>query len=207
MISQIEGKIASLSMTDKFIELEVEIKSGLTYAVFIPSRVYPDLNLAEGQDIHLFTYLQIRENEWSIYGFSNKSEREFFKQLIGISGIGPKVAVAMLSTYPLEELQRLISEGDFTQLSKVSGLGPKGAKKIVLELQGQLIESSMDGNTASVDVDDQIMRDLKAVLSKLGFAGEELKSMLESAKTWVDENGIADIEELVKYVLSERESE
>jgi Holliday junction DNA helicase RuvA len=91
-----------------------------------------------GQEIEIFTHLHVREDLLDLYGFDTREERDFFEQLIGISGIGPKGAMGVLSAGPLDLLKKGIASGDTSVLTRVSGIGQKTAQRIIMELKDKL---------------------------------------------------------------------
>jgi Holliday junction DNA helicase RuvA len=91
-----------------------------------------------GQELQLLTYLHVREDQLSLYGFANEEERGLFLLLLGVNGIGPRLALTLLSSAPLDELERAIAAGDEAALRKLPGLGPKTAARLVVELQGKV---------------------------------------------------------------------
>lgn len=106
------------------------------YQVFLPanslSKVHP------GEDVELFTHLAIRENAHELYGFFSGNECRFFEQLLTISGIGPKSAIAILSIASMEDIQRAIVHGDPGLLMRVSGIGKKTAERVIMELKSKI---------------------------------------------------------------------
>jgi len=198
MISRIRGKVVSFVSGTKFNVVEISISSGLTYEIFVPVNYNFDIGL----DILLSTYLYVREDMWNLYGFMDHEQKEIFSKLINVSGIGPKVAIAILGTYKLDELRDIIAQSDITRLSKVSGLGNKGAKKIILELQGELVDDSQSEKDLS---GNQLYKELKEVLMKLGFSGDDLKRLLKKGENLLHNNdkSIDGIEDLVAKVLEE----
>lgn len=196
MITFIKGEVTRFVPRDTYTEVEVLLNSGLGYQVLATNRAILLGEVAVGEEISMHTSFQVREDSQVLYGFTSIRERDFFETLIGISGIGPKIGIAILSTYTLEEIKALLEKGDFKGLSKVSGLGPKGAKKIILELQGVLELGDEAGEST------QILSELRDVLTTLGFSGSELDAMLEKAGGMGEEHD--SIEKLVQAVLQNR---
>jgi len=134
MISYITGTVLKTSISkDSYIDIQTD--SGLGYRVHIPSSY---MIPSKGEKYYLYTHLHVREDAHQLYGFEKEDERDFFEQLISVSGIGPKIALAILSTFSRSDLEEIIVEGDARGLSKVQGLGLKGAQKIILELRGRV---------------------------------------------------------------------
>ena len=177
---------------DSYIDLLTKI--GIAYRVHIPQNFAP---IEKNQQLSLYTHFHVREDMQSLFGFETEEERDFFEELITVSGVGPKIALAVLSTYKKDDLEKIILEGDAKKLSKVSGLGSKGAQKIILELRGK-IDFDKDGKVSSAK-----SRDLKNALKVLGYAGETLNDKVDLGEKILDKDEGIEIEDLIKRVLSE----
>ncbi|MCD4756230.1 Holliday junction branch migration protein RuvA, partial [bacterium] len=175
--------------------IDILISSGVGYRVFVPTNTKV---LPVKSDIKIYTSFQVRQDNQTLYGFEKESDRDFFEQLIGVSGIGPRIGLAILSTYPQEELEGIILEGDSRKLSKVLGLGIKGAQKIILELRGKIDFKDEDKQS----IESKRIKEFKDAMRALGFSGESLKLYVKKAEKILD-GGMLEIEELLKKVLSE----
>lgn len=193
MISYISGVIQKISFgKDSYLDLLTKI--GISYRIYIPQ----NLVLAEkGQPISLYTHFHVREDIQSLFGFETEDDRDLFEGLITVSGIGPKIALAILSTYKKDELEKIILEGDAKKLSKVFGLGSKGAQKIILELRGK-IDFEKDNQISNMK-----SKDLKNVLKSLGYTGEVLNEKVNLGEKILEKEEDIKIEDLIKKVLSE----
>ncbi|MDO4562759.1 MAG: Holliday junction branch migration protein RuvA [Clostridia bacterium] len=132
MINFLKGKIE-----DKSEYGIVLCVGGMGFEILMPIR---DMSLIGqiGQDVHVYTYLCVREDSLSLMGFCDKEGLEWFKRLIGVSGVGPKAALAVLSSLSPSELASAIVSGDSKTISKSRGIGGKTAQRIVLELKGNI---------------------------------------------------------------------
>lgn len=101
-----------------------------------------------GAEARLYTYLQVREDALTLYGFTSVEERELFTQLLSVTGIGPKVALDVLSSAPVERVAAIIDAGDVDALGRIRGIGKKTASRIVLDLKGKLVTPAADGRAA-----------------------------------------------------------
>ncbi|MDD5032910.1 MAG: Holliday junction branch migration protein RuvA [Candidatus Pacebacteria bacterium] len=137
MIARIEGEV--VFKAQRFVVLET---AGVGYKIFISMETLSGIP-ATGEKFILWIHTHVREDDISLYGFLNYSELEFFEQLIQISGIGPKSALAVLSVAPLDVLKKAIGSGEISYLTKVSGIGKKLAEKIILELKDKLSASGV----------------------------------------------------------------
>ena len=138
MISRLRGTL----LTRELDRAEVLTAGGLGYEVFIPRTVFERLPLA-GEEVELFTYQVVREDALMLFGFLSQSERVVFGRLLGASGVGPRLAVALLSALPSERLVRAICERDVAALTAVSGVGKKTAERLVLDLTGKFDDVSV----------------------------------------------------------------
>lgn len=193
MISYISGKILKVSLgKDSFVDILTA--SGVGYRIFLTKKINV---VNDGSPISLYTSFHVREDAQTLYGFLTEAERDFFEKLITVSGVGPKLALAILSTYSQGEVENMIIEGDDAGLSKTPGLGSKGAQKIILELRGKI-----DFKKEILQNNDEL-KDLKNALKALGFTGEVLNSQLEKGEEIVKKNKDIEIETLIKKVLSD----
>ena len=163
MIDQISGKI--ISINDNYVVLEVGglgIKVNIS-ANFASKLVNEDL-------ITLVTYLNVREDALDLYGFKNDSERNLFLMLISISGIGPKLAVSILSGVELDKLKLNILSGDIKSLTSIPGVGAKTAKRIIIELKDKLSKTTTTELGFEDDYSSNISKDVLSALVGLGYS-------------------------------------
>jgi Holliday junction DNA helicase RuvA len=132
MIGHLRGQL--LQKKPNLVLVDVQ---GVGYEVHIPLTSFYELP-DEGKEVILKVYTHVREDMLALYGFKTQREKDFFLKLISISGIGPKLAVAILSGAQVEELAHAISQGDLHRLTAIPGVGRKTAERVVLELKGQI---------------------------------------------------------------------
>ena len=172
---------------------------GAGYEVFVPDAVHR--RLKPGHDVTLLTYCHIREESFQIFGFLREEEKTLFTMLLGVSGIGPKVAIAILSTMTPAEVGRAINDSDVDAFTKVGGVGKKTAQRIVLDMKtklGQDAELSAilgEDNEAETNGRDDVI----AALMSLGCTTAEAKRAAAGARKEL--GGEAPDEELVKTAL------
>ena len=193
MIAYLEGKVFEVGFVSKQVYIVLLTQSGIGYQVFVPASGLYNV----GENLCLYTNLQIREDSQTLYGFLKKEQKDLFEDVIQVSGVGPKVALGIISTFTAKELRKILLNADYKALSKVKGLGQKGAKKIVLELQGVYIEN--EEGVLSKDV--AIFEELEDALGALGFQGKEVKKLIKKAEPFYKENNEISIEALIAYVL------
>ena len=172
MISYIKGILEDMSPG-----MVVVDNHGIGYQMMVPMRgeSFPKI----GQEIKIYTHMHVREDDVSLFGFLSKEEKEAFELLIGVNGIGQKVGLSVLSTLSVYELKMAVISEDVKTISKTPGLGPKGAKKLILELKDKLSfeELEEDGVGAeifdtSADSSDSVMITIEGLVS-LGYSKSE----------------------------------
>lgn len=204
MIAHVRGRIVARRAgggRDATTRLVVDV-GGVGYAVLVPAGLTGRLP-AQGEEAVVHTSLQVREDDMTLYGFPEAASRDLFELLLGASGVGPKLACAMLSTHPPSVLVRAIGDADLETLSAVPGIGEKSAKRIVLELKDQL------GGVGEIDlvgaggggIDGQSTARTEAHLAllELGYSTAEARGALGD----IDDDGDdePDTAELVRAAL------
>ena len=176
-------------------ELDV---NGVGYYVHVPDGVHR--RLLVGADATLLTYCHIREDAFQIFGFLRADEKALFTTLLSISGVGPKVALTVLSGMSVQEFGRAVLDNDVNAFTRISGIGKKGAQRIILEMKAKLGQDTELGELlgetkdAAPDSDDVI-----AALCSLGCTiGEAKKAAASARKTLGDK---ASVEDLIKAAL------
>lgn len=137
MISQVSGRLSTRDVE----RVEVTTGGGVTYEIAIPLGTFESLP-ARGEPVTLFTHLVIRDDEWSLYGFGSAHERAVFRRLLGATGVGPALALGMLSRFNADRLVRAIREKDVDTLQSVPRVGRKKAQQLVLDLAEKLDDLS-----------------------------------------------------------------
>ncbi|NPV72941.1 MAG: Holliday junction branch migration protein RuvA [Pelotomaculum sp.] len=175
MISYIKGKLAEVQAGAVVLDV-----GGIGYRVQVPLSVLNKLP-ARGEDVLLYTHLAVREEGFFLYGFSDQNELGFFLKLLGVSGIGPKVALAILTIFSPDELGRIIIGGDTAALTRVPGVGKKTAGRIILELKDKVTETTLEREPLSGR--SGVEADAVEALEALGYtAAEALKAVKEVLK-------------------------
>ena len=191
MIDQISGKI--ISINDNYVVLAVGglgIKVNIS-ANFASKLVNEDL-------ITLVTYLNVREDALDLYGFKNDSERNLFLMLIAISGIGPKLAVSILSEVELEELKSNILSGDIKSLTSIPGVGAKTAKRIIIELKDKLSKTTTTELGFEENFGSKTSKDVLSALVGLGYSESMATKVIKRINP---ANPDKSIESLIKEAL------
>lgn len=192
MITFVRGRLVDKKTTR--IVLDV---GGVGYEVFVPLCSLEALP-AVGSECSVFTYDCIREDSHQLFGFTSEVEREIFVMLMGVSGIGPKLALSALSGLSIRELRSAIAQGDVARLSSISGIGKKTAERIVVDLRDKMGGSDegafVAGGKTSV-VNDAVM-----ALVSLGYTQDAARKIAAKAVSSLGEG--ASIEEVVRRALA-----
>lgn len=196
MISFIEGKLES-----KNFNCVVVSAYGVGYEIFVSMNVSEKL-LETGSHVRLYTHHHVREDLQQLFGFWEKEEREFFRLLISVSGIGPKGAMGLLGAIRFTELQRAIVAEDVDKISSSPGIGKKTAQRLILELKGKislmLKESSIE--VAPRDKDQEVWNEALLALVSLGYNQATAQKALK--KTAEKHQETQTLEELVRKSLN-----
>ncbi len=172
MIASLRG---TLSFTSKdFVVLDV---GGVGFQVFVPPPFIATLG-SPGEEVVLFTHLQVRENELTLYGFRSEEELATFRLVQTVPGIGPRVALSLLSALTPERLRAAIAQEEVAVLGHVPGIGPKTARKLVFDLKDKVGETAelATGGMAAIEAD----ADLIAALTTLGYSLAEAQQAIRS---------------------------
>ena len=172
MIARLPGTIATLGRDSMVVQV-----GGLGLGVFVPQTLLGG-QVQAGQEVTLFTHLHVRENELTLYGCGSEEELALFRLLLGVSGIGPKVALAILSSLPPDRLKAAIAQEDVATLARVPGIGPKTAKKLVFDLKDKVAVEAMPGIPQPVLTEADA--DLIAALTTLGYSVAEAQEAIRS---------------------------
>lgn len=193
MLSYVSGVIDSVE-TDKVI-LD---NHGIGYGIFMPQSSLE--MLGEGEEVKIYTYFNVREDAMQLFGFLTKEELNLFKLLIGVSGVGPKGGMAIISACPGDSLQMAIISGDSKTISKAQGIGNKTAQRIIIELRDKLSIEEIIGGEEDAEQDTQIrsvQNDAIEALVSLGYSRSEALNAIKR----VGNQGNMDVEELLKQAL------
>ena len=172
MIASLSGELASAGQD--YVVVKV---GGVGFRLFVPQTVLEGLP-GVGKEVTLFTHLHVRENALALYGFGSEEEEALFDLLLGVSGIGPKVALAILSSLPPDQLRTAIAQEDMATLARVPGIGPKTARKLCFDLRDKMAAELPPGIPPSVPT--QADADLVAALTSLGYSLAEAQEALRA---------------------------
>ena len=197
MIGHLKGKITSKNPPEILIEVE-----GVGYEVLCPMSTFYALdNLTE--DILLFTHLSIKEDAHTLFGFISNDEKNVFRELIRVNGVGPKVALAILSNLSVQSLVECISTEDADLLAKTPGIGKKTALKLIVELQDRLGKLELTGTLEKTRVLNQSSnpnsKQAIEALQSLGFKVKEANRMVSK----IEDQGLS-TEQIIRLALQNK---
>lgn len=170
MIASLHGTLSSVDRDAVVVQV-----GGVGFRVFVP-KSYLDRLGRPGQEVMLYTHLHVRENELALYGCGTEEEIGLFHLLLGVTGIGPKVALAILSSLPPDPLRAAIAQEDVALLARVPGIGPKTARKLVFDLKDKVGTDLAMGEPPPTLSEEDV--DLIAALTGLGYSVAEAQAAL-----------------------------
>lgn len=200
MIAFLKGEIADLA--EGSVVLEV---NGVGYEVLVPGQLSSSLE-GVGQIIKLYTYMQVREDAVVLFGFLTKDDLQMFRMLTGVSGVGPKAGLNILSAVGADDLRFAILADDAKRIAKAPGIGAKTAQKIILELKDKLnLEEAFEKKLASgqiasenaADAGGKVVQEAVEALVALGYGNTEALKAVRSVKLTED----MDVEAVLKEAL------
>ncbi len=150
-----------------------------------------------GEPVTLHTTLVVREDSLTLYGFSDADQRDVFEAVQTVSGVGPRIALAALSTLTPDDLRRAVSRGDTARLTTVPGIGRKGAERLILELRDRLAPPAADSGVSAEGWRD----DVRSGLESLGWSAREADAALSAVEPLAREQGAPDVAALLKAAL------
>jgi holliday junction DNA helicase RuvA len=196
MFALITGKLAHKSATEVIVDV-----GGIGYQVYIPLSTFYELPEA-GDNVSFHIHTHVKEDAIQLYGFRNHEEKSIFQMMIQVSGIGPKLAINVLSGITAPELTRAVSGGDLARLVTIPGIGKKTAERMVLELKdkfSKLVKEDIAGTARAAISDDVLLNDALSALENLGYKQPVARKALEKVRG--SQDGDLSIEELLKQAL------
>ncbi len=169
MIALISGKVVQLTKETVIIDM-----NGLGLEIFVPKPLLGETEV--GNFLHLFTYMLVREDNISLFGFSNQEEKQLFLQFLAVGGIGPKLSLAILSSLSIDNIRSAILSEKPDYFSRVPGIGKKTAQKIIIQMQGKLPDSDGLAIRSITDADDAVVD----ALITLGYSVVEAQTALQT---------------------------
>lgn len=195
MFDYFKGAVTDKRKTSKgtFITMEV---AGTGYLLEVTER---DFLSADEDTKKMYVFLTHREDAMSLYGFSNKETRDIFQILLSVSGVGAKMAIALLNEFDACDLISLVIDGNYKELTRAKGVGPKLAQKIILELKDKLMRTELPKTACSLP-QNQAIEDAKAVLISLGYDNKEIDDVLSKILSSIEDS--SNPEEVLRKALT-----
>ena len=187
MIAQLTGTLIEASFTEAVVDV-----GGVGYQVLIPMSTFDKLPRPdEKKSVSLLTWLQVREDALTLFGFATRQERDVFLLLITVNGIGAKTALNILSCMNVASFCQAVASNDLKSLKKISGVGPKSAERILVELRDKIQkiapETSFGGSAAPTKV-DKTVEDAILALGQLGFQGPKFQKLVADVALEIPED-------------------
>ncbi|WP_051298504.1 Holliday junction branch migration protein RuvA [Arthrobacter castelli] len=171
MISSLQGTVAEVHLNSAIIDVN-------GFGMLVQATPQTLSGLHAGREARVCTSMVVREDSMTLYGFETGEQREVFETLIGVSGVGPRLALAVLAVHQPEAIRVAASDGDDKAFSKVPGIGPKGARRIVLELAGKLVPLD---DTAQPQTGESWKPQVLDAMTSLGWSEKDATSAIEQA--------------------------
>lgn len=203
MINYLKGKVANVYKGSGFRMTVILEVNQVGYELQVLPRLTQSLQ--EGKQVQVFTHQQMREDQMVLYGFGTSAERDLFRQLVSVSGIGAQLAIALLDTLELPDLVQAIVGGNTRVLAKTPGVGAKTAERITLELKNKLAEWRQDaGLTTSVPVGvmPAIQEEVEMTLLALGYTGQEVIQSLQAVSKDANMSNNTNAEDWIREAIS-----
>jgi holliday junction DNA helicase RuvA len=193
LIARLTGILAETTADGAIVDV-----GGVGYQIHASTRTLDSLGPIGG-DVLILTELQVREDGWTLFGFGSTGEREAFRQLTSVQGVGGRVALAILSVLDPAELAAAVSRGDKAMVARANGVGPKLAMRIVNELAGKLGSPALAGATGAAAPRGGVAADALSALANLGFKPAEASAAVAAANQELGEG--ATLDALVRMAL------
>jgi holliday junction DNA helicase RuvA len=191
MIASIHGTLEARRAGQAIVRV-----GGFSLRIFAPALTLSKLGEV-GSEVTLYTHFQVREDGMALYGFAAESERDAFEQLITVTGVGPKVAIALLSTMDAQTLYKAVADEDLQRLSLAPGVGKKVASRLVLELKGKLPSSVSVGGAGGASGGGGLQAEVLEALIGLGYSTAEAQAALRK----IPQDQPMTLEEQVTFAL------
>ena len=193
MITHIHGKL--VEKTPTYVVVDV---NGVGYKIKISLQTF---SVIDGEFCKLYTHLSVKEDSHTLFGFFEESERDLFRNLISVSGVGPSTAQVILSTYSTDEIIHHITTADVKAIESVKGIGGKTAQRIIIDLKDKVAKGLPTSDLLFDKIDNTFRGEALSALLALGFAKKGAEGKI--AKVLRSNPEIASVEELVKTALSQ----
>ena len=199
MFDYFKGFITDKRKNSKGTYLSIEV-SGVGYLLEVTDRDFNSITVNEDSPVKIYSLLTHREDAMSLYGFINKETRDSFQILLSVSGVGAKMALALLNEFDACDVISLVIDGNFKELTRAKGVGPKLAQKIILELKDKLIKTELPQSASKSIPQTQALSDTQAVLLSLGYEENEIEDALNKVMPTIADD--SNSEEVLRKALT-----
>ena len=199
MFDYFRGLVTDKKRNSKGTYLTLET-AGTGYLLEVTENDFNNINADNEKSQKIYVSLMHREDSMSLYGFSCKETRDIFQILLSVSGVGAKMAIALLNQFDTCDLISLVIEGNYKELTLAKGVGPKLAQKIILELKDKLIKTDLPRTEKPDSIQNPAIADTKAVLISLGYEEKEIEDVFKQILPLVDNN--TNPEEILRKALT-----
>ena len=190
MITQVRGRLVEKNPTEVVVDC-----NGVGYLLHISLNTFS--SLPAGENVVLYTHLSIREDAHTLFGFINKTEREIFKLLISVSGVGPSIARTMCSSMTTDEIQHAIASENVATIQSVKGIGIKTAQRVIVDLKDKILKT-FDMDEVSITTSNTNKDEALSALEVLGFNRRQSDKIVNKI---VKEHADASVEKIIKLAL------
>lgn len=193
MIAQLRGVVVDADADRVVVDV-----GGVGFELLVPARVAARAGGHVGEELTFVTHLHVRDDALQLFGFQSRRELSFYRQLVAVSGVGPKVALAILSAYPVEDLELAALQGDHKRFESIPGIGRKLAQRLVVELKDRIVPSpaaEASGQATSEGGADEVFA-ARSALVNLGLSFAEADEALKGAPDGQN------VEELIRHALA-----
>lgn len=198
MFDYFKGVISDKRKTSKGTFITIDV-SGIGYLLEVTEIDFNCTKVDESEIQKVYVLLTHREDAMSLYGFSNKETRDIFQILLSVSGVGAKMAIALLNEFDACDLISLVIDGNFKELTRAKGVGPKLVQKIILELKDKLMKTELPRTSCKLPK-SQAFDDTQAVLLSLGYEENEIEDVLEKIMPTIQDH--SNSEEVIRKALT-----
>ena len=199
MYDYLKGIPVDKKKSDKGHYITVEV-AGIGYLIEAPERDFISIDTTQDKSQKFFVSLIHREDSMNLFGFLNRETRDIFQILLSVSGVGAKMAIALLNEFDACDLISFVIDGNFKELTRAKGVGPKLAQKIILELKDKLIKTDLPRSACTIIPQNQAMNDAQSIMLSLGYNEKEIDDALSKVINTVEDN--SNPEEILRKALT-----
>ncbi len=193
MITHLRGNITELNPTNIIIDC-----NGIGYYLNISLNTFSKIDKDKTSDYIILTYLHVREDAHTLYGFCDQEERKIFLMLLSVSGIGASTAMMILSSLSSNEIRMAILKEDIVTLKSIKGIGMKSAQRIIIDLKDKMNDLKLSQKDLVINNDNILRNEALSALETLGFSVKDINKVLDNI---LSENSDASVEQLIKMSL------